>query len=442
MQLGPKIIKPELVSNVLPKIGTNSDIDTILKKRFFWVTGLAGSGKTTLIKNRIIEKPEEMELAATTGIAAINLGTRTINSILKYFDTRSLRNAYIDSFLQLNLRKVRERREKLIIDEASMMDAEALDIIFDAVSEINNDANPRKLGIGLVADLLQLPPIKAKYIFEANCWNNFAENTIRLTKIWRQDNKEFIEALNLVRSGEGKSAVNLLQDCGVEFKNEVDKYFNGTTIIPKNADVNDFNSKRLAELNGNMIRVVPLRKGEPASEWKPERDLIPVEQRFKISCLVMILSNDTEKWEYANGDTGIITNYEAKKDVFTVKLERNGNEVEIPRILRLNLTDKAPTNRHFQPNFQPYVDHLTSQWVIGTIYYHPLRIAYASTAHKVQGLTLDNVQIDGRHQFFGAPSMFYVAMSRARTPEGLVIVGTPELIARRINIDPKVKEFI
>jgi len=110
----------------------------------------------------------------------------------------------MDGFLQLNLRKIRERKRVLGIEEISMMDKDQLDLIFDAISEINNDKNPRKLGLHIIGDLCQLPPVKAEYVFKANCWPFFEQNTIHLEKIWRQDNPQFIEAINLVRSGKWK----------------------------------------------------------------------------------------------------------------------------------------------------------------------------------------------------------------------------------------------
>jgi ATP-dependent exoDNAse (exonuclease V) alpha subunit len=91
---------------------------------------------------------------------------------------------------------------------------------------------------------------------------------------------------------------------------------------------------------------------------------------------------------------------------------------------------------------QIYFDYEDGKWVIGEIYYYPLRLAYASTVHKSQGLTLDRVQIDFINQFFGQPSMAYVALSRVRTAEGLRLVGTPKLLEERCNVARKVLRWI
>lgn len=445
MNLQPKTIEIDSIeAHRLARI-ESENLDT--EPRFQFITGPAGSGKSFSINKKSNDDPEYIELGATTGIAAINIGTRTIHSILKFYNTKSLRDKYIDGYLQLNLRKIRERKRNLGIEEISMFGAEALDIIFDAIHEINNDANPRKLGLHIIGDICQLPVIsnqneRQEMVFKAKCWPEFEKNTIKLNKIWRQDNLDFVEAINFVRSGNGKEAVPRLINCGVTFVQKLDNNFDGTTLIPKNAEVNDFNNKRLAQLPGDMIRVVPTRRGEQLTEWKPERDLIPAEQRFKVGALVMILTNETQNWSYVNGDLAEILEYDKVKNSFKVKLKRTGNEVQIGILVRQNLSDKAPTHKHFSPNFDPYVDHLTSQWVIGEIKYHPIRLAYASSIHKSQGLSLDRVQIDSTPSFFGASAMSYVSISRARTPEGLIIVGTPQLLERRIYLDKEVKRFI
>lgn len=108
--------------------------------------------------------------------------------------------------------------------------------------------------------------------------------------------------------------------------------------------------------------------------------------------------------------------------------------------MRPNLSDDEPSYK--TGNFQHYLDPMTGQWIIGTIRYFPLRLAYASTIHKSQGLSLDRVQIDTRDKFFSAPSMAYVAISRARTPEGLTLVGTPESIASKMIMSKEVIKYV
>lgn len=367
------------IDNLFIESTDTGDNLNILNKPYLFITGPAGSGKTYTINKYNAKDPDYIELVATTGIAAINLNSKTVNSRLKYYDTDSLLDNYIDQKLHYYLREIREEKKVLGIEEISMMDARQLDIIFDAINEINEDRNPKKLGLHIIGDLLQLPPVKANMVTEAKCWPYFQENTIRLNKIWRQGNEKFIEAINLVRSGDGRNAVSLLKECGVTFiPNLIDK-FDGTTLIPKNDLVDQYNDKRLMEVNSEMITSIPRRKGEQLGEWKTQ---IPNLMRFKVGAYVMILSNDCPTFSYANGDCGEITAYNKTTDVFTIKLKRNNNEVQIKRRKLLNLTKKQPNLDHFGKDFTPYVDTFTHKWIIGEVEYHPLRLAYASTIHK------------------------------------------------------------
>lgn len=437
------IPKPNIFSSIevsAPK----EQPDNIFDRQFIFVTGSAGSGKTHSIRERSLSDPSYIELGATTGIASINLDVKTINSILKYFDTDSLLESYIDQKLHWRLREIREEKRNIGIEEVSMMDARALDILFDAIHEINEDKNPKKLGLHLIGDLLQLPVISTKLkpaeiVTKAKCWPYFQQNTLRLTKIWRQDNPNFVNAINLVRSGDGKRAVELLKACGVNFIPKIIDKFDGTTLITKNDQVDDYNSKRLTEINSPIINSIPVRRGEQLSEW---RNQIPSVMRFKIGAFVMILSNDTPDFNFVNGDGGTILDYNQKEDYFTIKLKRNDKEVKISRIMRKNLTRKQPEQRHFSNSFTPYVDSFTKKWVIGDILYHPLKLAWATSVHRSQGLSLDKVQVDATNQFFGFPGMSYVAISRCRTPENLYIVGNEFNLISKIKTNPDVRDYV
>lgn len=412
--------------------------------RFYFLTGEGGTGKTFLTRKRAHENPRYIELCSTTGIAAVNLGGRTINSALKYFNTKSLRNNWENGKLQYQLRKIRQNKDVLGIEECSMLPAEQLDLIVNAVDEINNERSGKNLGVHLIGDFAQLPPVRkapdwSDFCFKAECWPRFQNCTEKLTKIWRQDNPDFIRALNFARKGDGNSAVTALLNCGVRFEDKINSWFEGTTLIPVNSQVDFYNTKRLNQINTPMIRSVARKEGQQLSEWEK---YVPLELRLKPDAYVMILSNDIPDFNYVNGDTGWIRDYDPKKDSFKIELKRTGTMVTIGRIKRLNLTDSPPNPDNFKVNFSPYVDQMTGDWVIGTISYHPLRLGYASTIHKSQGLSLDLLQIDTTEGFFSHPGMGYVALSRARTPEGLIIVGKPQDVARKIVCSPEVKQWI
>jgi len=431
-------IQPEKAATI-PIVEEDSDDLNILDRQFIFVTGAAGTGKTYTINKYNLKHPDYIELCATTGIAAINLNTKTVNSTLKYYDTDSLRDSYMDQRLHWILRNIREEKRVLGIEEISMMDANQLDLIYDAINEINEDKNPRKLGLHIIGDLLQLPPVKANMVTEANCWSVFQENTIRLEKIWRQGNEKFIQAINLVRSGDGRNAVPLLKECGVQFIPSVIDKFDGTTLIGKNDLVDDYNSKRLMEIQGETITSIPSRKGEQLGEWKTQ---IPNLMRFKVGAYVMILANNCPDFDFVNGDCGTITAYSKTNDAFTIKLKRNNNEVTIKHRTLLNLSKHEPDKKFFTKEFSPYVDQFTKKWVIGKVEYHPMRLAYASTIHKSQGLSLDKLQVQINTWNFGLPGMAYVSISRARTPEGLYIVGSEAMLVDKIKTEKSVMRYV
>lgn len=428
-----------------------------------FLTGSAGSGKTYAIREQIAKDPRFAVLAATTGIAAVNLGAITLNSLLKYFDTRSLEEAFFNGWLVRILGKLAMDGYKwLAIDEISMMAGEQLDILYQAMKQLNEVramSGEAPLGLLLTGDFCQLPPIKSKWAFEADCWPFFEAQTERLTKIWRQSDAKFLEAVNHIRSGRGMVGATMLSQMGVEFVKHADTAFAGTTIIAKNDAVDNFNWLCHSKLPGVPATVQSVRwmgRGRQLpSEWKH----IPSQLKLKPKAYVMIINNDTPKFTYVNGDCGHITGYDSSSQTFGVRLVRNQEEVEIGAITR-KVTQHEPPDEvllahpemgedelrklPFEPGV-PYWDvnqGRRGMWVTGAITFNPLNLAYASTVHKCQGLTLDRVQLDLNQHFMTAPSMVYVAISRCKTPQGLRIIGSPALLGSRVKVDPAVLKWL
>lgn len=403
-------------------------------KLFTFVSGAAGSGKTTLIKERIKKNNKYALLTSSTGIAAINLDESaiTLASALHYFDTASMLNSYKQGYLINWLRKAIKDYNNLVIEEVSMLPAKQLDIVYSCINELNSEGY-KKRGLILVGDMCQLAVVNGEMAFEANCWPEFESNTIRLDKIWRQSNTKFIEALSLLRAGKAREAVKSLVELNTEFRNDLDNDFDGTTIVPTNEEVKHYNAKRLIKLNKKIVKCDIRRDGKQLNEWTK---FIPIRLSMAIGAYVMILTN-AKDFSYGNGDCGFIRDY--KDDKFYIELIRNKKIVVVGRITRNNLSDKRPDKNN---GFLSHTDFMTGKWVIGKINYHPIRLAYATSSHKSQGLTLDRVQIDISHKFFGSPSMAYVAISRVRSIEGLKIVGTPKLLENRITIDERIKRWV
>lgn len=457
-----------------------------------FVTGPAGSGKTHLIRSRMAAAPEgSIQLAATTGIAAVNLGegVTTIHSLLKYFNTASLQDSFFSGQAQRALaRLIREQgMRELVVDEVSMLDAAQLDLIVTIMRDTAiNLKVPLKLT--LTGDFCQLPPVveqgKGKdgvpFAFKASCWPEFAASTTKLEKIWRQSSPLFLEALNAARRGDGAGAVEALKRWGVQFHPSLDPQFSGSTIMGTNAAVDRFNLLRLRELKGRRVELPSMRwgldevwKNGDAARMPAVWKNIPSSLELAEGTLVMILANDTQEWRYVNGDLGILEGLTAAPEadegrkterlhiLLNVRLQRTGQLVQVGAltreitqktkpettqpIWRQHTTDRAPlmkTWKESQTEWGVPYRNLSGRWVLGGVTYYPVRVAYATTCHKSQGLSLDSVQLDLREWFMGSPAMMYVGMSRCRTPEGLRLVGTEEMMAQKCKVHPEVVEWL
>lgn len=411
--------------------------------------GVAGSGKTYAWRERIAASPSDGILAATTGIAAVNLGTTTLNSLLRYFDTDSLRDAYLNGALVRRMKELRDDYRRIVIDEVSMMDGDQLSILVRAALECNSfKSTEPPLGITLVGDFAQLPPVKARWAFESDEWWRFDEHTTRLTKVWRQEQGSFLNALNLTRSGNGDAAAQVLSQDGLEWNSALDIAFDGTTLVSKNDAVDRYNGMALDRIPGSTFTVTSRRWGKQRGEWKQ----VPTEIKLKVGAYAMLLSNsydDDNNLIYANGDCGHITDDHSLGSLW-VRLVRNDQVVEVTRVIR----DVGQKNKpegwarmnggtgHGEWCPRPHWMPDKKRFVEGQLEYWPVRLAYASTIHKSQGLSLDRVQYDIRDHFVSAPAMLYVGMSRCRTLGGLRIVGQRERYVKHCTVDARVRPWL
>ena len=249
--------------------------------------------------------------------------------------------------------------------------------------------------------------------------------------------------------------------------NDID--FEGTTIMAKNIDVDRFNELRLDRLDTEWVRYPSYRFDKQLGEWKKIPQIFDV----KLDALVMILVNKSNKveqidgsiaseLEYCNGDLGYLREFDG--ETATVELVRGGNTVQVPYTVKENMVGMSDTDaalrRTAEDNYQAYLDGDTPKIeipytsydpitkqpagiVIGTCEHMPLRVAYATTCHKSQGLTLDRIQINLNNTFFSHGGMAYVGLSRARSPEGLrIICGNDNTFIKRCKTNPKVVQWL
>jgi len=418
-----------------------------------YICGVAGSGKTFLVRQKIEANPSYGRLSASTGIAAINLNTITVHSLLGFFNLDSLIDSYTTGKLLKKIRKVAEEGyQNIIIDELSMFSSDMLDIIYKAISEVNH-MEGSDLGLIVIADFLQLPPVKAPFAFEAKCWPEFEANTTKLTKIWRQSDEGFINALNHARAGDGASCIEVLfNDCGLSLESNLDSKFKGTTIVAKNDQVDRFNWISLSQIKEPSFFTPRIIKGKPLREWE---DKIPERSEYKVGAYVMLLANNysyengAAEIVYANGDCGVIREWNELDKTAEVELARTSEIVSVPMLRRVNSQRSKPEKEEIERIWKEYKYEVKQEkisgdlvWVLGEVNYIPMRLAYSSTTFKAQGLTLDQVQVDFRDHFFSHPGMLYVALSRARTAKGLRLVGSKDLFVKRCKLEEKVRRFI
>lgn len=444
------------------------------KAPFEFLNGTAGTGKTTLARKLMdLLPPGSCVLAATTGIAAVNLGEgTTINALLGYFDTADLQEKFTTGQLQAQLRRHRGAGlRRIILDEISMMDARQLTIVVRAVQEINQPRRkdleamsgddleetpegelPPQLGLTIVGDFAQLSPVPdkdpvtnrplgARFAFESPEWPLFKDATTRLTKIWRQDQKDFVEALHAVRRGDGLRALQFFT--ANRFCDLTDQNYDGSTIFAKNVEVDRYNQLRLDALAGPPMTFEARRWGKQRGDWKQIPDVLTL----KTTALIMILANerdvDTKKMIYANGDLGELI---AQTSPFAVqvRLKRTGEIVDVHTIIRENTIPLGPGRRKelIAADQAHLITKDKKREIVGTVAYMPIRVAYGCTVHKTQGLTLDKVQINIRDGFFKQPGMLFVALSRCRSAEGLRIVGNTTGFFERCKTDPRVLPWL
>ena len=424
------------------------------------IIGAAGTGKTYNLIKRVGEDPRWGLLSSTTGISAVNIGAITVHSTLKYSDTASLRDAFLTGRLARTLHGIALEYRNLVVEEYSMSDASQLDLWYRGVQEANRYRDVHEpLGLVLVGDLAQLSPVNGRWCFYADCWGEFASHTTRLEKVWRQDGGPFLDALNLMRIGNGGAAAEVLTSAGARWETQLDSEFDGTSIVDENKKVNRFNTLALDRVQGTRFTLTSRRWGKQRSEWgqnvKTKEWGIPPSSEYKIGAYVMCLANAAD-FSIVNGDCGYVREIETgdhdEVTAVNVEMVRNGKSVWINPLVRGVEYREAPDG--FDGERIPaaiddndYIDHphyrgRVRRYVVGQIEYIPIRLAYCTTVHKSQSLTLDRVQVDYRGWMFGKAAMAYVALSRCRSLAGLRLVGSRETFAKQVAVDPRVTPWL
>ncbi len=380
-------------------------------RRNIYITGEAGTGKTTLLKYFRQNTQKNVVVLASTGIAAINCYGQTLHSFFK-FPPKLIQKEYVRRVY--NGQKIFSKLDMVIIDEASMMRADLLDGVDEALRLNMNNPEEAFGGVQVVlfGDLYQLPPIIDKqarevyaqryatpYFFSSKIFDEASFKRMDLEKIYRQNDAEFTTILNKIRNKTlGESEIRVL-NARVNQKPE-GLTEDCITLTPTNAAALALNESKLAKLTAEEFIYSANINGEFDESSYPTE----VRLRLKAGAQVLMIQNDPEK-RWVNGSVGELVKLD--EDFVQVKIEGKTHEV-----------DKAKWKKiRYKHDLE--LDKITEE-EIGGFEQYPIKLAWAITIHKSQGLTFDRLIVDFDSGTF-AHGQAYVALSRCRSLEGLTL---------------------
>ena len=414
---------------------TLEDILELLEEdtqHFIYLTGAAGTGKTTLIERVKDESLLKKMVVAPTGVAALNIGGSTINSAFRIgFDTFPV----IQESKDPRFKKLLKNLELLIIDEISMVRAPMLDAISETLQIHRNSSKPFG-GIHVLAcgDLFQLPPVVKEneesaiferygsvYFFSADNFQAIEKPIFfeLVTSFRQQDDKEFYNLLNNVRLGKNlESSINMInKTChNPEFDTE-----SSLIITSRKYRAEQINDEMLSRIDGPMTAAKSKEQGE-----LNENDLpAPRELRVKEDAKVMFIKNDPDgRW--VNGTIGVVIDCSDKnKKVIKVKVDKEVFKVKREEWNKVRYV------------YDEYNDEMEEE-VVSSFKQFPLKLGWAVTIHKAQGLTLDSCSVDLGEGAF-ATGQAYVALSRCKTLDSLNLYR--ELKVQDALVDPDIQDF-
>lgn len=414
-------------------IEINAQFEQVLRfvnqtQQLIFLTGKAGTGKTTLLKYVKENTFKQMAIVAPTGVAAINAGGSTIHSFFQFPFTPFLptlkesgeldvAKTHLPS-LKYNAQRLNIFRnlELLVIDEVSMVRADLLDQIDVTLRQTRKKWHQPFGGVQvmLIGDMYQLPPVvqqeewallnsvyASPFFFDSRVIKQFPPVYIELEKIYRQNEAQFINLLNKVRNN--MLDTESLEELNSHYKANLSQedYQNNITLTTHNRKADEINSKNLNALPDKAYKFRCRVEGTFSEKNFPaDEELV-----LKKGTRVMFLKNNAEK-NYYNGKIGIVTF--VNEESIKVKCDEDTSEIEVGREVWTNVSYKLDKS----------TKHIDEE-ILGTFTQFPLRLAWAITIHKSQGLTFDKLIIDAAESF--SAGQVYVALSRCRSLSGLTL---------------------
>ena len=398
-------MKQETALNIL-KLGKN-----------VFITGSAGTGKTYLL-NRYIRYLKDNNIypavVAPTGISASHLKGQTIHSFFSLGIRNKIDNGYIEFLLDKRyLRKRFSELKVLIIDEVSMVSPDifsAMDIILQS---FKGSIEPfGGVQVVISGDFFQLPPVSKelknkRFAWQSEAWRELKLTSCYLEEKFRQEDNRLIKVLDDIRSA---NITNITQDILYSrYKKSLKKNFTPTKLYTHNFDVDRINSAELAKLKEKSKLFVYDSKGSPKNVEKIfKSSLVLKELTLKKGAIVIFIKNNYEDG-YVNGTTGVVDRFD--KDNLPIVKISDGRKIKV--------------------DYQEWSIENDSGEILATVSQIPLRLAWAITIHKSQGMTLSSAEIDLSKTF--EVGQGYVALSRIKSLEGLKLMG---INSNALKVDP------
>lgn len=377
-----------------------------------FVTGKAGTGKSTLLRTLREEDDQEMVVLAPTGLAAVQVGGQTIHSFFG-LPPRLIKAEDIRPSRRLGLMR---KLKTLVIDEVSMVRADLMDGI-DKMLRLNRKRPHDPFGgvrLVMFGDLHQLPPVISErelqgylaeryggpFFFDAPAFRETDTKRIELDRVFRQKDARFLKALNSIREGVPAPEDLAMLNERVALLESLDRRDDYVILTPTNQVAQEINMAFLKSLTGKTAMHEALVTGSYADSAQPTDAVLTLKEGAK----VILIRNDPEK-RWVNGTLARISRLEEDRVFVEIEGEEHEVEPEVWEAIRYDYDAKE--------------DRIV-ETLAGSFRQLPLRLAWALTIHKAQGMTLDRVFIDLRRGTF-AHGQAYVALSRVRTLEGLAM---------------------
>lgn len=388
-----------------------------------FLTGKAGTGKTTFLKYLRDNATKNIVVAAPTGVAAINAGGVTLHSLfqLPFHPFLPTKNNKEELLAKLRQNKKKQdllrKMELLVIDEISMVRCDTVDAIDTILRSVRRNYHLPFGGVQLlcIGDLFQLPPVaqtqewnilseyyQSPFFFDSHAIKEQLPLLIELNKIYRQKEDSFVRLLNKVRINSMNA--DDFEDLHMRYQpnfyaSSDDKYI---TLTSHNNQADNINQKQLNRLNTAPFTYNAIVENDfPESMYPAEASLV-----LREGAQVMFLKNDVIARRYFNGKIGVVKSLSKEKII----VDCDGEEIYV--VMETWENSRYSLNR---------IDGKLEQETLGTFTQYPLRLAWAITIHKSQGLTFEKVMIDAAAAF--SSGQVYVALSRCTSLEGIVLLS-------------------